>query len=121
MSDRAPKLWGCPDDENLYHTDQDDLIEAILDGMPDPLPEKITIAGFSPMELNLNPGDVLDSLLERLDEDFSNPNGDATVATEKMKEAEKAFLAVIKAEYDVWTCKEVCRKEINVEDWREGK
>ena len=40
-----------------------------------------------------------------------------TEPTPAMKEAEKAFLAVIEKEYFVWTCKEVCRKKINVAEW----
>ena len=117
MSERKIECWDEPDREDLRFSDRDEAIEAILDAMDDPLPEKITICGYARMEVDLSSSDILTDFLERLDEDYGNPDGDLSEPTEAMKEAEKAFLAVIQREYEPWMCEEVCREEVNVSQW----
>ena len=48
--------------------------------------------------------DVLERTLEWLDEEFGNPDGDATDATDGMNEAAQAFGRVVVAEYVAWQC-----------------
>jgi len=114
---KKPELWGARDEERLEFYDENECIEAILDGMDNPLPEKITICGFARMDVNticLNP---LEQCLERLDEEYGDPDGEYSGPTEAMKTAERVFLEIVKKEYKPWACEEVCRKEIIVADW----
>jgi hypothetical protein len=118
MSEREPQFWGPVDAEGcLTAEDENDAIEQILDAMDEPLPGRITIAGYALSQVKISPRGVLDNLLEQLDEDYANPEGDATEATEAMKEAERVFLEVITKEYQPWSCDEVCRKEIGIVEW----
>jgi hypothetical protein len=117
----APDFWGEPESESLNAEDRDDAIEQILDEMDCPaseLPEKVIIAGFSRMEVtNISFLLPLEIILERLDEEYGDPDRELTEPTDAMREAEGAFLDVIKREYKPWACKEVCREEIIVADW----
>lgn len=126
MSDQAtakkpPVVWGFPDAETLCHTEKYDAIEEILDCLDDPLPETIVVAGFARMEIEVTAFcHPLEALLERLDEDYGDPDGEPTKPTATMEEAERVFLEAIKKEYDVWQCQEVCRETINVAEWIEA-
>ena len=114
---REPTLWGEPDKEGPLHFDnKDDAINDLIDNFNEgEEPETITIAGYAPMKVVMP--NILEMLLENLDEELSDPDGDLTEPTEAMKEAEKVFLAVIENEYKPWAHEEVCRKEINVKEW----
>jgi len=112
-----PDFWGSPDDERLVHTDEYGAIEAILEDMADPLPEKITICGFAKMVVNVLVLNPLEDCLEKLDEEYGDPEGEYSEPTEAMREAEHTFLRAIRKEYQPWACAEVCRKEITVADW----
>lgn len=117
---RQPVFWGSPDDERLEHSDEDEAIEAILDemGYPHPdWPETITICGFARMEVDLPSLNPLEDCLDRLDEEYGDPDGEPAQPTEAMKEAERVFLETIRKEYTTWACEEVCRKEISVAEW----
>jgi hypothetical protein len=122
--EREPKWWGPPEAERLYANTKDEAIEFILDDLDlDKLPEMIEVAGYAPMAPDIETtyeGDVLEHILEQLDENYGDPEGDDTSPTEAMKEAEAAFLAVIQKEYHVWMCDEVCRETVNAMDWIKG-
>ena len=61
---------------------------------------------FTPMCINIDTNDVLDMVLENLDENYGNPDGDATEATDAMKAKAEELVKVIKDEYVVWACEE---------------
>jgi hypothetical protein len=117
MSEKTPEFWGSGDDERLSCTDEDEAIEAMLDEMTAPLPEKITVYGYAPMEVNTGALNPLEHVLEYLDEEYGDSEGDPSKETDAMKEAERVFLEVVKKEYVVWACESVCKKEIIVADW----
>lgn len=48
--------------------------------------------------------DLLDRLLERLDEENSDPDGDNTEPTAPMKDAAKTFVEAVVSGYFVWAC-----------------
>lgn len=116
MKEKQPDYWGLEDADRLYHDDKDEAIEAILEDM-EPEPETIEICGFVTMEINVKGYDPLEDILERLDEEYGDPDGDPTKPTEAMIEAEKAFLAVIEKEYTSYMCEIVCRETVNVNEW----
>jgi hypothetical protein len=113
---RDPKYWGLPEAERLTATTKDEAIEEILDCLGED-PETIEVCGYAPMEMEGLTG-TLERILESLDEEYGDPDGNPTEPTETMKEAEAAFLAVIEREYVVWACDEVCRETVNVAEWR---
>ena len=47
---------------------------------------------------------AIEDALERLDEEYADPDGDYTEATEKVKEAALAFGRAVVANYVAWTC-----------------
>lgn len=112
-------LWGCDDSaEIITHTDRFSAIEDYLDGLDRPFPKTIEVFGYAPMKPSISFRSYpLESILESLDEEFGNPNGDGTKPTEAMKEAEKAFIEVIEREYQSWMCEIVTTETVVVEDW----
>ena len=118
---RKAKYFGGPDDEQLYHESIDEYIEATLDDMypGQPEPATLVVVGYVPMKASTWPEDwVLEPLLENLDENYGNPDGDPTEPTEGMKKAARAFIDAVLAEYRVWACEEVTRETINIAEWR---
>lgn len=117
MSKREVICWGAPDEERLTHDDMDEAIEAILDAWDGPLTGTVTVCGFARMPFRLDFDRILDDILERLDEELSNPDGEPTEPTPKMRAAAEALVDAIKADYVVWACEEVERHEIDVQAW----
>jgi hypothetical protein len=117
--ERKPDYWGAHEEERLVHEDKDEAIEAILDDCAE-MPETIKVCGYARMRPNIieaYKGDVLERLLESLDEEHADPDGDSTEPTEAMKEAEAAFLAVVDKEYESWACEEITQEIVNVQEW----
>ena len=114
---KKSELWGTGDEEHLQYDNENECIEAMLDIMDNPLPEKITICGFARMDVDTTCLNPLEYCLEGLDEEYGDPDGEYSKPTETMKAAEKTFLEIIQKEYKPWACEEVCRKEIIVADW----
>ena len=114
MATQIKQFWGAEDQERLTHDDMDEAIEELLDGA-DPMPATLTICRYTPMTLVMP--DVLEWLLETLDEEYSNPDDDYTKPTEAMKVAAEGFLDIVRAEYHVWACDLVERKEIDTAAW----
>ena len=117
MEERKIVYWGGPEEERLQYSDKEDVIEAILEDF-DELPETIEVCGYARMNINLGGAyGPLERILESLDEEYGDPDGDGSEPTEAMKEAEKAFMAVIAQEYEPWACEEIARETVNVTDW----
>ena len=117
MSDREIVYWDCEEQEHLTHDDMDDAIESILDDMaPSPLPRKMKICGYARMEMKMATG-ALEDVLENLDMEYGDPDGERSDPTPKMQLAEEMFLEVVRSEYEVWTCEIVETREIDVAEW----
>jgi hypothetical protein len=124
MEERKVDYWGAQEEERLIYDDKNEAIEAILEdlGIEDiaDMPETIEVCGYARMRPNIvesYKGDILERLLESLDEEHADPEGDRTEPTEAMQEAEAAFLAVIQKEYEAWGCEEIIRETVNVKEW----
>lgn len=122
---REVKFWAAPDTERLVHTDFDEAVEDILDGMePTPiaeLPETIEVAGFAraivPLNVLYKP---LEDIIERLDEDYGDPEGEYfTESTDTMREAQAQFLQIVRDEYQkqCWACDAITRVTVDVQSW----
>lgn len=114
---REPELWGSEDDEYLTCTDENEAITYILDGYMSikHLPETITVCGFARMIVNAGVLSPLEDLVEWLDQEYGGE--DFSEITEKMKEAEKVFIAAVLEDYVPWQMEPVIKKEINVQEW----
>jgi len=126
-----PKIsyWSCRDDlERLSDEDMDEAIEAYLDDLWERdqewasyasyLPETLSVYGWK--RIKIKPEmlwEPLEDVLERLDEEFGDPDGEGFQITDKMKEAQQAFLATVAAEYKCWACEVAITKEIDPVAW----
>jgi len=130
MADRQVKFWGPPEAERLIHDDIDEAVGEILDDMyPTPiseLPETIEVVGYAPVTVSTDfissVYSPLEMVIDHLEEDFGDPEGLYEInVTENMKNAEKRFLEVIRAEYQrqCRACEEITRVTINVREWIE--
>jgi len=121
MEDREPKFWDIGDIEHLQWDNIDDAVEHWVDDMTlreAELPETITVFGYALMNVDTHLLNPLQMALEFLDEEYGNPDGvDWSKPTERMIDAEKEFLKVIKEEYTPWACERVTSKEINLQEW----
>lgn len=125
-------FYTCEEDpEHLYYTDEDDAIEEVLDGMLSPtmkandvlstLPSSVTVYCYVPynisdLDINIFANNMLQGLLEALDDRFGNDD-DHTSITEEQLILAKTFVQTIVNNYDVWSCKEISKHEIDTLSW----
>ena len=103
---RCNKMFACPplDADRLVHRDADAAIEAYLDGV-DIFPDTVQVQAYVPKEieeehLEWAANDALDVLLEKLDEDFGDPD-EATEWTEKWRSEALVFARAVVSTYQV--------------------
>ena len=113
-------LYGIFDREYL-HDDPDEAIEELLDDC-----DASDFAAMAPLEVReykrakatLDPEEVLEWVLEKLDQDFSVAAEEETHPTQKMKDAAREFCAAILADYVPYDCFPTGKVEIvNALDW----
>ena len=122
--------WDCDDGaEILEHTDQDEAIGAHLDQLGEPgitpaaflkvLEDmgELEVFGYHRMEVTFSGGHCLEDLLEHLDENLGDPNGDGATASPSMKAAEETFLAAVIAEYKPWACEQSTSEKVDPVAW----
>lgn len=101
--------YGLADQERL-DTAIEDVVDRVIDnaGRVDGVQWPIEIHEFRRMDVSgMADGLAKDALcraLETLDEEHSDPDGENTEATEKMKAAAAAFAKVVVEEYVPWAC-----------------
>jgi hypothetical protein len=117
------KYWSCNEyEELLTETSIDDAVQQFVDNAAEnEIPNMLTVYGFNPVKINKNIKDVfglsaLENMVERLDEDFGNPDDDSEL-TEEMKVAAKDFSEKIIDLYHVFRCEQVDEVEINMVEW----
>jgi len=72
---------------------------------------------FKPMEIELSAKWVVEEILEKLDDELGDPDGDYTQPTEAMIKSAEALVETIKKEYHVWMCEPTGNKiEYSQED-----
>lgn len=113
------EMYGLADDERLSEA-MEDIVERVLDDACEKAGESFDVIAdriewpiqihvfrrkiISEKEKAWIAEDVLDRLLERLDEEHSDPNGDNTRPTPSMREAAKTFVESVVSGYFVWAC-----------------
>jgi len=102
--EKTARLYGLKDQDRLFATEPQEVALEVLDTpsnnssqMEDAFP--IKVYEYERIPISLDPQRVLDDVIEILDEDYADPDGDDTVPTERMVEASKRFVEVIKEEY----------------------
>jgi len=119
MSDDR-SYWGREEEEVLTNTDPDEAIEEILDAYgPGELEDhEVTVIEYRPRGCVVDAESILENALERLDEEYGNPDGDYTKPTPAMTAAAEAFAKVLAAEYSVWACEPTGEKvTVNALAW----
>lgn len=117
---RPAEYWGSDDDERLDCTDRDEYVERYLDSISHGhLPATFTVTGFARMQPNWDRelSCTLESLDERLSEEFGDPEGFLEAWTPEIDEAWKVFCAAMKTHYRVWACEPVCEEVVDVKAW----
>ena len=122
MSERKIAFYDCSKyAEVLEHRDRDEAISCYLDDIePEHWPETVTVTAYAPMELPSNVQawlSPLDDMLETMDEEYGNPEGDATEPSATLREAERVFVEAVVAEYHVWMHEDISTEEVNVAEW----
>ena len=109
----AAKFWGPEGMERFSSEDPDEAIELIIDDLhPGPITDdRITVIGVSPMSVKgaLDQGQILEALLEQLDENYGDWDGDMTEPCDAMKAAAKVFAEAIENLYEPFQCRETAR------------
>jgi len=112
-------LWTCRDGERLWCDSIDDAVEEYLDILDGEWPEIATVKGFERMKVTYDGGLILERMLEHLDEEYGDPDGDPTDPTEEMKKAADALVKIVLASYHSWACVECETVTVNVRKWVE--
>jgi len=119
---REVEYWDCLDSEELTHLSPDDAVEEWYDqvGSGD-LPESIVVHGYARMPFDVDPERILERVLEDLDEEHGDPNGQCDSTTKAqdavLREAAKTFAAVVVANYSPWACERVTSETVNIKEW----
>jgi len=117
-ADKESDLWGVNNPETMSASTPNEAIGDYLEACS-PLPETVTLQAFKRMQpVEGNCGFPLRDMLERLDEDFGDPEG-ATKESPDMVAAEREFIAKILGLYKSWSCEEIYSEEVNVREWCE--
>lgn len=99
------EYYGHGEQERLDSDIEDTVRRVMEDGCTD-FPIKINV--FKPMSIAKDSEsfakDILEDILERLDEEYADPDGSNTEPTENMKKASLALAKVMLDEYTSWMC-----------------
>ena len=120
MSDAI--FWTCRDAEQLNCTEIDEAVEEHLEMVtyqrdPADWPATVTARGFKRGVVTYDGETVLERMLEHLDEEYGDPDGDPTKPTDAMLKAAEVFVAAVLAEYEPWACEECETVTVNVREW----
>jgi hypothetical protein len=118
-AEKTCEYWACDEPEKLIYELPNEAVEGFLENyiMSD-MPKKILLQGYTHPEVRYD-GEVLDVILENLDEEYGDPDGDMTEPNEEMKAAEKTFLEVVCKNYKPYIAESVYMEEIDVMLWIE--
>jgi hypothetical protein len=137
----AEEMYGHPGDEQLLVDDLDELIERVLDDAVEKVGESFDVIADRivwPVKVNVYRRMVvsdkdkshlaevlLEDLLDRLDEEHGDPNGDGHSKSEpEMLAAARAFVDSVVSKYKVWACEptgaviEISREQAKKSDRR---
>ncbi len=101
------EFYGYDGQERLVN-DPAEVVIDLVTGKEDYQGFPIKVHVFRPMnaivDVEYYSTNITDRLLEDLDEEYGDPDGDYTQATDNMAAAARALAKVIKEEYQPWMC-----------------
>ncbi len=102
---RTKKAYGLKDQERLDR-DPETVIADLFDGTEiEDYTFPVEVYVFEPLAVKVRWDGFLEDILERLDEEYADPEGNIySQPTEKMEKAAKVFAEVIEKEYTSWQC-----------------
>jgi hypothetical protein len=109
-------FWGEEGQERLSDSCIDDCIEYIVDMIED-LDVTIEAVAFSMMKVQVNLDSILADIVENLDEEYGDPDGDAHTPTQSMIDAANQLARVIEKDYAPWACEAIGTVEVDVFSW----
>lgn len=116
-------LFGFEGQERLWATSPDEVIEDFLNNTLCPNevpPATLTVVGYAPVKLKmLNRDFVLETIMERLDDHYGDPEEPWPIdrATSEMCEAADKLVNAIQNGYPVFLYTEVSREVIDITKW----
>ena len=124
---QPPKYWHWSNDaETLAFTTPgaavDDYVEYLhqveLGEDPPPIPEYVTLYGYAPMAIQLpDPEWILDELLDRIEEEYGDPDGPRE-PTDRMRAAASEFIDLVVEEWgEPYWCEVVETRQVKVRDY----
>lgn len=122
-----PVFWAVDTmGEELQHETLDEAVDMYLDGLaPEETPDVITVHGYARIDLSNEWSDlpefVVETVIERLDEEYGDPFNSGFPITDRMRKAAAVFAEVILREYEPWACIPVCHQEIDIQAWIKEK
>lgn len=116
-------FWSCqPFEERLFWPTIEEAVESWALDL-DSLPEMVDVYGWARTVLptaerwsSTQWSGPLADLIERLDEEYGDPEEGATI-TDAMKQAELVFINAVLAEYEVWSCDQITQRTVRVSDY----
>jgi len=101
-----PKFYAVEEKERLTATDIEDAIAEYLEDIdPTDAPAIVMVQGYEPRSMQNYSFDMfLEHILEGLDDEYGDPDGQYTEATEGMKAAAEVFKQAIIKDFYVWMC-----------------
>jgi len=113
MSKTDQIYYAIGEPEHLVAIDIDGALEEWLADVAfreEAASEDVVIKRYKPMQLTPDHNifnRTLEDLMQTLDEEFGDPEGDAPEITNGMEQAMRTFAEAIIAEYPVWACEEI--------------
>jgi len=111
---KADKIYyAIGDPEHMVATDIDGAIEEWLEDvaiLEEAVAADVVIKRYKPIQLTPDHNifnRAFEDLMQTLDEEFGDPEGDGIKITDGMKQAMNTFAEVIITEYPVWACEEI--------------
>lgn len=97
-------LYALDGDERLKYSVAEALEFGLCEQNLDDIDYPILVHEYRRMKPSLNADRILEDVLDHLDENYCNPDGDSTEPTEEMKQAAKVFADSILSQYVSWSC-----------------
>jgi len=109
-NERKIVFWDCDKDtENLVWTKFDDAVYYWVKNCEEDLPETLMVYGFAPVEVPSPEKELADFLIDKFNEDSSDPDF-RSFASEIMQN-------MVAAVFLLHQCERVCEVEINLPGW----
>lgn len=113
--------WDLSELDRLVYANMHEAVEDVLRKHEEDstTPPVLTLMGFAKLKPNVKSeaARILNILLYYLDRDFRFYADNNTEPTERMKQAAEKFVKAVLKDFEVFDCKSVCVKKVNIKRW----